>query len=256
MKLKIEIAGPKVHGVGYRYFLLKHALLIGLRGFHAENRLDNGNQVVNILVEGDVERINKFAKLVERSIPEHADLSNVSIEEYDGEVPRAGEYAQLCTVVQVDKALPAILDIRDGIRALLESQKELVAGQKDLAAGQKDIAASQKELVEGQKELVEGQKELVASQKELVASQKELVAGQKELVAGQKELVAGMKDLAAGQKDLAADLKAGQKELVDGQKLMIEEIRGLREDLQPGLAMQIRALQVDIKAIKERLGMP
>jgi acylphosphatase len=249
MKLKIEIAGPKVHGVGYRYFLLKHALLIGLRGFHAENRLDNGNQVVNILVEGDVERINKFAKLVERSIPEHADLSNVSIEEYDGEVPRAGEYAQLCTVVQVDKALPAILDIRDGIRALLESQKELVAGQKDLAAGQKDIAASQKELVEGQKELVEGQKELVASQKELVASQKELVAGQ-------KELVAGMKDLAAGQKDLAADLKAGQKELVDGQKLMIEEIRGLREDLQPGLAMQIRALQVDIKAIKERLGMP
>jgi acylphosphatase len=221
--------------VGYRYFLLKHALLIGLRGFHAENRLDNGNQVVDVLVEGDVERINKFVKLIERSIPEYADISNVSREEYDGEVPRAGEYAQLCTVVQVDKALPAILDIRDGIRALIESQKELVAGQKDLAAGQRD---------------------LVASQNELVASQKELVAGQKELVAGQKELVAGMKDLAAGQKDLAADLKAGQKELVDGQKLMIEEIRGLREDLQPGLAMQIRALQADIKAIKERLGMP
>jgi acylphosphatase len=214
--------------VGYRYFLLKHALLIGLRGFHAENRLDNGNQVVDVLVEGDVERINKFVKLIERSIPEYADISNVSREEYDGEVPRAGEYAQLCTVVQVDKALPAILDIRDGIRALIESQKELVAGQKDLAAGQRD----------------------------LVASQNELVASQKELVAGQKELVAGMKDLAAGQKDLAADLKAGQKELVDGQKLMIEEIRGLREDLQPGLAMQIRALQADIKAIKERLGMP
>lgn len=213
MKLKFEITGPKVHGVGYRYFLLKHALIIGLRGFHAENRLDNGNQVVNILVEGDVERINKFAKLVERSAPEHADISNVSREEYDGDVPRAGEYAQLCTVVQVDKALPAILDIRDGIRALLESQKELVAGQKDLAAGQK---------------------ELVAGQKELVASQKELVASQKELVAGQKELVAGLKDLAVGQKDIAASqnsLVAGQKELVDGQKLMIEEIRGLREDL-------------------------
>lgn len=232
--------------------MLKHALLIGLRGFHAENRLDNGNQVVNILVEGDVERINKFAKLVERSAPEHADISNVSREKYDGDVPRAGEYAQLCTVVQVDKALPAILDIRDGIRALLESQKELVAGQKD-------IAASQKELVAGQKDLAAGQKELVAGQKELVASQKELVASQKELVAGQKELVAGLKDLAVGQKDIAASqnsLVAGQKELVDGQKLMIEEIRGLREDLQPGLAMQIRALQVDIKAIKERLGMP
>lgn len=142
------------------------------------------------------EGIDMFVKLVERSAPEHADISNVSREEYDGDVPRAGEYAQLCTVVQVDKALPAVLDIRDGIRALLESQKELVASQKDLAA-------SQKELVEGQK-----------------------------------------------------DLTAGQKDLVDGQKLMIEELRGLREDLQPGLAMQIMALQVDIKAIKERLGMP
>lgn len=203
MKLKIKISGLKVHNVGYRYFLLKHALLIGLKGFHAENRLDNGNQVVNVLVEGDEEGIDMFVKLVERSAPEHADISNVSREEYGGDVPRAGEYAQLCTVVQVDKALPAILDIRDGIRALLESQKELVAGQNDLAVGQK------------------------------------------ELVAGQKELVASLKDLASGQKDL-----------VDGQKLMIEEIRGLREDLQPGLAMQIRALQVDIKAIKERLGMP
>ncbi len=217
MKLKIKITGPKVPGVGYRYFLVKHALLIGLRGFHAENRLDNGNQVVNVLVEGDEEGIDMFVKLVERSAPEHADISNVSREEYDGDVPRAGEYAQLCTVVQVDKALPAILDIRDGIRALIESQKELVAGQKDLTAGQKDLVASQKELVESQ-----------------------------------KELVAGLKDLTAGQKDLTA----GQKDLVDGQKLMIEEIRGLREDLQPGLAMQIRALQVDIKAIKERLGMP
>jgi acylphosphatase len=238
MKLKIKITGPKIHGVGYRYFLLKHALLVGLRGFHAENRLDNGNQVVNVLAEGDEKGIDMFVKLVERSAPEHADISNVSREEYEGEVPRAGEYAQLCTVVQVDKALPAILDIRDGIRALLESQKELVIGQKDLAASLKDIAASQKDLVIGQKELV-------ASQKEIVASQKELVAGLKDLAAGQKELKTGQNDLVEGQKDL-----------VDGQKLMIEEIRGLREDLQPGLAMQIRALQVDIKAIKERLGMP
>ncbi len=190
MKLKIKITGPKVHGVGYRYFLLKHALIIGLRGFHAENRLDNSNQIVNILLEGDEERINRFAKLVECSVPEHADISNVSCEEYDGDVPRAGDYAQLCTVVQVDKALPAILDIRDGIRALLESQRELVAGQRDLSAGQKELVASQKELV------------------------------------------------------------VGQKELADGQRLMIEEIRGLREDLQPGLAMQIRALQVGYQSHK------
>lgn len=88
MKLKIKITGPKVHGVGYRYFLLKHALLIGLRGFHAENRLENGNQVVNVLVESDEQGIDMFAKLAERSAPEHAEMSNVFRKEYEGEVPR------------------------------------------------------------------------------------------------------------------------------------------------------------------------
>lgn len=35
----------------------------------------------------------------------------------------------------------------------------------------------------------------------------------------------------------------------------LEAIRGLREDIQPGFAMQFRQMQVDVRAIKERLGM-
>jgi len=37
---------------------------------------------------------------------------------------------------------------------------------------------------------------------------------------------------------------------------ILEEIKGLREDIQPGFAVQFRQMQVDIRAIKERLGMP
>lgn len=37
---------------------------------------------------------------------------------------------------------------------------------------------------------------------------------------------------------------------------VIEEIKGFREEIQPGLAVQIRELRADVKAIKERLGMP
>jgi hydrogenase maturation factor HypF (carbamoyltransferase family) len=36
---------------------------------------------------------------------------------------------------------------------------------------------------------------------------------------------------------------------------ILEEIKGLREDLQPGFAVQFRQVQEDIRAIKERLGM-
>jgi acylphosphatase len=32
MKLKIKIIGPKVHDVGYRVFLLKHAMNLALPG--------------------------------------------------------------------------------------------------------------------------------------------------------------------------------------------------------------------------------
>ena len=36
---------------------------------------------------------------------------------------------------------------------------------------------------------------------------------------------------------------------------ILEEVKGLRED-QPGYAMQLRQVQADVKAIKDRLGMP
>ena len=31
MKIKIKITGPKVHDVGYRYFLMSNAMDLGLR---------------------------------------------------------------------------------------------------------------------------------------------------------------------------------------------------------------------------------
>jgi hypothetical protein len=34
-----------------------------------------------------------------------------------------------------------------------------------------------------------------------------------------------------------------------------EEIKGMREDIQPGYATNFRQVQTDVKAIKERLGM-
>ena len=57
MKLKIKIAGLKVHDVGYRYFLMSNAIDLGLKGFHARNRMNGEKQEVLALVEGDEEEI-------------------------------------------------------------------------------------------------------------------------------------------------------------------------------------------------------
>jgi acylphosphatase len=106
MKQKIRIIGPQVHEVGYRYFLMSNALDLGLKGFNARNRTENGAQEIITLIEGDEELIEDFRKLVETKKPEHAETSTVAFEDYEGEVMRAGEYAQVCAELQLNKAIP------------------------------------------------------------------------------------------------------------------------------------------------------
>ena len=62
MKLKIAIMGPKVHDVGYRYFLMSTAMDLSLSGFHARNRKNGKEQEVIALAEGDEEAIADFRR--------------------------------------------------------------------------------------------------------------------------------------------------------------------------------------------------
>ena len=125
MKLKVKITGPKVHDVGYRYFLMSNAIDMVLKGFHARNRMNEEEQEVIALVEGDEETITDFKKLVETQKPEHSNVLNIAFEDYEGDVMRAGEYAQVCTALQLNKAIPVLLEIRDNTKSTLEEIKGL-----------------------------------------------------------------------------------------------------------------------------------
>jgi acylphosphatase len=111
MKLRIVIKGPKVHDVGYRYFLMTKARSARIRRFDAEN-LDGA---VEILVEGDESKVAAFKKLVETSHPERAEILDISSEDYDGEVMPISEYSQFCTNIQLNKAIPVLLNIVERI---------------------------------------------------------------------------------------------------------------------------------------------
>ena len=125
MKLKVKITGPKVHDVGYRYFLMSNAIDMVLKGFHARNRMNGEEQEVIALVEGDEETITDFKKLVETQKPEHSKVLNIAFEDYEGDVMKAGEYAQVCTALQLNKAIPVLLEIRDNTKSTLEEIKGL-----------------------------------------------------------------------------------------------------------------------------------
>ena len=161
MKLKIMIAGTRVHDVGYRVFLLKNAMNLALPGLSTYNWDEDGRQEVIALVEGDEARVASFLKTVESKRPELAEVSGVTFEDYDGDVGRASEVAMFCSFVQLDKAIPLLLDMRDDLKAVRKTTDST-----------------------------------------------------------------------------------------------LDEIKGMRVDIQPGYAMQFRQVQSDVRAIKDRLGMP
>jgi acylphosphatase len=125
MKLKIKITGPKVHDVGYRVFLLKNAMNLALPGLSTYNWEENGQQEVIALVEGDEARIAPFLQTIEKNKPELAEVSKVTSEPYDGDVGRTSEVAMLFSFVQLDKAIPLLLDMRDDLKEMKGDMKEM-----------------------------------------------------------------------------------------------------------------------------------
>ena len=76
----------------------------------------------------------------------------------------------------------------------------------------------------------------------------------KEMKGDMKELKGDMKEMKGDMKEMKSDLKAVRGN-TDAIPQILEEIKGVRDELQPGFAMQFRQVQEDIRAIKERLGM-
>ena len=188
MKLKIKIVGPKVHDVGYRVFLLKHAMNMALPGLSTYSWDEDGHQEVIVLVDGDEARIKAFLKTIEKNKPELAEVSDVTQEPYDGDIGRTSEVAMFCSFVQLDKAIPLLLDMRDDLKEVKVDIKEMKGDIKEM---KEDI------------------------------------------------------------KEVKADTKAVRKTT----DATLKEIKGMREDIQPGYATTLRHVQSDIRAIKEQLGM-
>jgi acylphosphatase len=219
MKLQIKIAGLKVHDVGYRVFLLKHAMNMALPGLSTYNWDEDGQQEVIALVEGDEARIKAFLRAIEKSRPEMAEVSKITSEPFDGEVGRTSEVAMLCSFVQLDKAIPLLLDMRDDLKVVRKNTDMIPQMSEDL--------------------------------KEMKGDIKEMKVDVKEMKGDIKEMKVDVKEMKGDIKEMKADIKAVRKTT----DATFEEIKAQREDIQPGYGMSMQQVRADIQAIKERLGM-
>jgi acylphosphatase len=125
-KIRIIITGPKVHEVGYRYWLMNQAMSLGIEGFNAINVTDSGKQQqVVVLLEDLPEALDAFKALVNENKPERAMVSKISFEDYPGKVTRLSNFAQALTAGQLLKAIPILQDIQDQVKVLPDIQDKV-----------------------------------------------------------------------------------------------------------------------------------
>ena len=169
MKLRIRIVGPKVHDVGYRYLLLDGAMSLHLSGFDANNLTEGNNQLVDVVVEGKDSQIKAYRTFVETHKPPNAEVSDIAVSDYDGDVMRIAEYSQVLTAMQMLKAIPSMTKIEQNTNIILENTKPI-------------------------------------------------------------------------------------SQIVSNTSAILDEVKGLREDIQPGFASRFQQVQADVRAIKSPAG--
>jgi acylphosphatase len=132
LKIIGKIIGEKVHDVGYRVFLLRKALELGLSGFNAYNDFED-EQILQIQAEGEDSAIQLFKNFANKKAPENALISQRSFEDFHGFVMSISDYMHLLQVEQLNKGIPAIISMDKKQDRMLEKQDVIIKEIKEVS---------------------------------------------------------------------------------------------------------------------------
>ncbi|MFA7562512.1 MAG: acylphosphatase [Methanoculleus sp.] len=132
MKMQAIITGRRVHGVGYRVFLLQRALETGFQKFSARNRVLNGTEQVVVQYEGEPEQVDALGSIIREEYPRDADISGIVFEPYEGYVVSVTDYMHVIQIEQLSKGIPAVISIdrkQDQILLKMDRMEISVTGE-------------------------------------------------------------------------------------------------------------------------------
>jgi uncharacterized protein with HEPN domain len=171
--------------------------------FEAHNTKSSEGEEVVVFADGDEAAIKAFCSQVETERPACSNVSNVVFDGFEGDVMKIGEYAQFCATVQLNKAIPVLLDLRDSMHEV-----------------RKNTAVTPQIL----DEIKAVRKTTDATFEEIKAVRKTTDATFEEIKAVRKTTDATFEEIKAVRKTTDATF---------------DEIKGLREDIQPGYGMTL-----------------
>lgn len=122
MKQRIIITGSKVHGVGYRPFLIALADEFDIRRFSVHNSEENGKAVVIAKADAEEDQIDAFLNAIRGRKPRKADVSGIRKETFEGRVPSIVRTSMLSMSTQLAKGIDAIESINDKMDLMLNKQ--------------------------------------------------------------------------------------------------------------------------------------
>ncbi|TDA26461.1 MAG: acylphosphatase [Archaeoglobi archaeon] len=131
MAVKITITG-KVHGVGYRAFLLEGADSLLIPNFEARNVKINGKEALIVLIDGEKEQIESFVRFVKENKPENAVVEEIRVEEYHGIVRDIEKFRASFNSTQLSKIIQVGLE-------MLRKQDETIAAVKEVKKAVEEV---------------------------------------------------------------------------------------------------------------------
>jgi acylphosphatase len=159
MALKITITG-KVHGVGYRAFLLEGADSLLIPNFEARNVKINGKEALIVLIDGEKEQIESFVRFVKENKPEKAVVEEMRVEEYRGTVRDIEKFRASFTSTQLSKIIQVGLVMVEKQDEMLRKQDLMLKKQDETIAAVKEVKEAVEEVKIAVEEVKEGVKEV------------------------------------------------------------------------------------------------
>jgi len=131
-KKRMIIKGGRVHGVGYRPFLIGIAESLEIGRFSADNLYVDGTEAVEVLVEDEGGKVKAFLDMAMKRRPEGADVEKIDVADYDGAVMRTGSYYRYLTSMQLSKMAEYGSRMIEKQDETIEKQDETIEGVKGL----------------------------------------------------------------------------------------------------------------------------
>jgi acylphosphatase len=155
VKLTLKISGAKVHDVGYRAFLLEAAEDLKMRGFFAQNTVEEGLQAVIVYLEGNEASMEKFQKIAQMQRPDKAVVSAITFLECSDEVEDVEVFAARFQARQLRKGISSIIRIEERQDRMIDLQTQMLGKQDQMLGKQDQMLEKQDRTIEKLEDVVD-----------------------------------------------------------------------------------------------------